>query len=149
MSEKSKFQIEFSKPGLNPFFSDMVSQKKTGLTPVQQLHSELRGLEKIAESGNLKAWQEKAPQVLALVETVHSDGIRRLEVQVEIKQLELTLFLKASKQALQQSEVESKRAKEAELVDNAPASREHWQRAQKLKRIGEHFQEQLQVQLSA
>ena len=87
--------------------------------------------------------------MLSLVETVHSDVMRRLEVQVEIKQLELTLILKASKQAHQQSQVESKRAKEAELVDNTSASREHWQRAQKLKRIGEHFQEQLQVQVAA
>ena len=147
--ENSKYQVEYSKPGLNPFFSSMVAQKKTALTPVQQLHTELRGLEKIAEAGDLKAWQEKVSQVLTLVETVHSDELRRLEAQVEIKQLELTLFLKASKNANQQSQVESKRAKEAELVDNTSASREHWQRAQKLKRMSEHFQEQLQVQVAA
>lgn len=150
MSENSKFQVEFRKPGLNPFMTLLSAQPKSGaLTPLQELHAELRALEKLAETGDAKGWQEKLPQVQAKIEAVHSDELRRLELQVQVKQYELTLFLQASKKALQQAQAEEKRAQEAQLGDDAQASREHFNRAMKLKRLGEHFQTQLQVQVAA
>ncbi|MCC7343950.1 MAG: hypothetical protein IT573_03355, partial [Deltaproteobacteria bacterium] len=91
----------------------------------------------------------KLPQVQAKIEAVHSDELRRLELQVQVKQYELTLFLQASKKALHQAQAEEKRAQEAQLGDDDQASREHFSRAMKLKRLGEHFQTQLQVQVAA
>lgn len=140
---------EFQKPGMNPFFVALAGARAQAkeATPVQKLFTEIRELEKLAEVGNLKGWQEKVPQVLELAETVHEDPIKRLEIQVQIKKYELTLYLKASKQALQQAQAAETQAKEAELVDNTPASRELWNKAQKFKRLGEHFQQRLKSHL--
>ena len=41
---------------------------------------------KLAEAGNLKAWQEKVPQVLELAETVHEDPIKRLEILAALQE---------------------------------------------------------------
>lgn len=150
MLENPKYQAEFRKPGLNPFMTLLSAQSKSaGPTPLQELHAELHALEKIAESGDAKTWQEKLPQVQAMIDAVYSDELRRLELQVQVKQAELTLFLKASKKALQQAQAEEKRAQEAQLGDDVQASREHFSRAMKLKRLGEHFQERLQLQVAA
>lgn len=141
---------EFLKPGLNPFFAAMARTKEgpVSLTPVQRLGVELRKLEKVAESGDPRAWQEQLPIVADLLQSFSSDPMRCLEIQVQIKQHELTLFLKASKRALVQAQAEEKSAREAELSENG-AAREHWSKAQKWKRLGEHFQEQLNAQLQA
>ena len=140
---------EFEKSGMNPFFSALAGARVQNkeATPLQKLYTEVRDLEKIAEGGDLKAWQEKLPQVQQLAETVHEDAIKLLEVQVQIKKYELTLYLKASKQALQQAQTAETQAKQAELGDNTVASRELWNKSQKFKRLGEHFQQRLQTQL--
>ncbi|MFO1462153.1 MAG: hypothetical protein U1F66_00070 [bacterium] len=136
---------EFAKPGMNPFFTALAQsrQAQTEATPVQKLGIELRALEKLAEAGDLRSWQVKLPEVVALSESVHADPIKRLEVQVQIKKYELTLYLKASKQALQQAQSAEQQARAAELTDDTAASRELWAKAQKLKRLGEHFQQRL------
>ena len=148
--EISNPKPEFLKPGLNPFFAAMARAKdvSASLTPVQRLNAELRKLEKAAESGDLKAWQEQLPLVEDLFQNFSGDPMRRLEIQVQIKQHELTLFLKASKRAMVQAQAEEKSAREAELSESG-AAREHWNKAQKWKRLGEHFQEQLSAQLQA
>jgi len=147
--ELKQINPEFSKPGLNPFLVAMAQSKSpTEITPVQQLAAELRGLEKIAQAGDLKAWQEQFPRVEAALEQLQAEPMRRLEIQVQIKQAELTLFLKASKRALVEAQAEEKSAREAEIAETG-AAREHWAKAQKWKRLGEHFQGQLQAQLKA
>lgn len=140
---------EFQKPGMNPFFSALAGARAQNkeATPLQKLYTEVRDLEKIAEAGDLKAWQEKLPQVQQLAETVHEDAIKLLEVQVQIKKFELTLYLKASKQAMLQAEAAKTQAKQAELGDNTVASRELWNKSQKFIRLGEHFQQRLKTQL--
>src|SRR5262249_32905334 len=94
---------EFNKPGMNPFFAAMASAQSQNKaeTPVQKLYAGLRGLEKFAEAGDIRGWQENLPAVEKLVsEVVVGDSIKLLETQVQIKKYELTLFLKASKGAL-------------------------------------------------
>ena len=137
---------EFTKPGMNPFFAALAESRgaQVEATPLQKLNGEIRSLEKLSEAGDLRAWQAKLPEVLKLSEEIYSDPIKRLEVQVQVKKQELTVYLKASKQALQQAQVSEQQAKEAELSDDAAASRELWAKAQKLKRLGEHFQQRLQ-----
>jgi len=148
--ENTTIQPEFAKPGLNPFLVAMAQSKQSVLpsTPVQQLSAELRKLEKTAEVGDIKAWQDQLPRVEAALSSLQADPMRRLEIQVQIKQHELTLILKASKRAQVQAQVEEKSAREAELSESG-AAREHWTKAQKWKRLGEHFQEQLSAQLKA
>lgn len=151
MNPESNIQKpEFQKPGLNPFLVAMTRSKEAtvGMTPVQQVAAELRKLEKAAEAGDPKAWADQLPKVEAALQNLSDDPMRRLETQVEIKQHELTLFLKASKRALVQAQAEEKSAREAELTETGSA-REHWSKAQKWKRLGEHFQEQLNAQLQA
>ncbi|HCU25694.1 MAG TPA: hypothetical protein DF383_11820 [Deltaproteobacteria bacterium] len=140
-------QIEFAKPGLNPFLTVFEAHRaqKSELSPLQKLHGKLKVLEKIAEAGEFQQWQEKASEVLALSEEVHDDEIRRLEVQVQIKKFELTLFFNAGKQAHRRAQSAERQAVEAELTENTTASREHWAQAQKWKRLSEYFQEKLNL----
>lgn len=150
MLERFSIQPEFAKPGMNPFFAALTqSRNHPGeVLPLQKLAAELRGLERLAEAGDLRAWQVKVPELLRLSEEVHADPIKRLEVQVQIKKHELTLYLKASKQALQQAQNAESQAKAAELADDS-VSRELWLKAQKLKRLGEHFQQRLRNHLTS
>src|SRR5215470_16154750 len=141
---------EFNKPGMNPFFAAMASSQtqKKAETPVQKLYAGLRGLEKLAEAGDIRGWQEGLPAVEKLAsEVLASDSMKLLETQVQIKKYELTLFLKASKGALQQAQATERQAKEAELADQ-DNSRELWAKAQKLKSLGQQFQERLSAKLS-
>ena len=148
--ENTTIQPEFAKPGLNPFLVAMAQSKQSVLpsTPVQQVAVELRKLEKSAETGDLKAWQDQLPRVEAALASLQADPMRRLEIQVEIKQHEWTLLFKASKGALQQAQLVEQQAKEAELT-NRDTAKELWRKAQKFKQLGQHFQECLNAKLLA
>ncbi|HKX12884.1 MAG TPA: hypothetical protein VJP40_07000 [bacterium] len=137
-------QAEFAKPGMNPFFAAM-SQPRVE-TPVHKFHREVKALEKIAEAGDLQAWTSKAGQVDVLAQQAFEDPMKLLEAKVQVKKLELTLFVKASKTALQQADVVEKQAKEAELTEDQ-ASRALWMKAQQLRQMGRMFQDKLRAQL--
>jgi len=142
--DKIHQNLEFIKPGLNPFFTALASsqsQPKT-ITPVQALREGMRRLEKLAEAGDVRAFQLARPEVLKLSEAVHSDGMKRLEIQVQTKTYECTLLLNASKGLLQKAKIAERQAKEAELINQANC-RELWANAQKFQKLGEHFQQKL------
>lgn len=141
-------QAEFSKPGMNPFFAALAqSQAQARVeTPVHKFHREVKALEKIAEAGDLHAWSSKVAQVNGLAQEAFEDAMKLLEAKVQVKKLELTLFVKASKNALQQAEIVEKQAKEAELADDQNA-RALWMKAQQLRQMAGMFQDKLQAQL--
>ena len=120
--------------------------QKNADSPLQKLHVGLRNLEKIADAGDLRAWQENLPAVEKMAQELLGDSVKLLETQVEIKMHELTLFLKAGKGALHQAQVTEREAKEAELV-NQTHSRELWAKAQKFQELGEHFLQRLKSNL--
>ncbi|HKY62627.1 MAG TPA: hypothetical protein VJR29_04335 [bacterium] len=138
-------QAEFSKPGMNPFFAALAQAPRVE-TPVHKFHREVKALEKIAEAGDLQAWTAKVGQVDVLAQQAFEDPMKLLEAKVQVKKLELTLFVKASKSAIQQAETVEKQAKEAELTDNQ-ASRALWMKAQQLRQMGRLFQDKLRAQL--
>lgn len=144
-SAKTKSQVvEFARPGFNPFMEVLSSQLKTpkSSTPVQELHGQLRALERSAEHGDLRAWQEQRARLDASVTKAGLDEVRALEVKVQIKKIELTLLLKAGKRALEEARLAEKQATEAELTED-PTADQLKLKAQKLERMGAQLHQQL------
>lgn len=143
--ETGKVTTEFNRPGMNPFMevlSTALSSRREA-TPLQKLNAYFKQMEKVADAGDIRAWQEKLPQVDALVRAADMDAIRELEVKVQIKKLELTLLLKAGKRALEEAKLTEKKANEAELIEDAVSSQELKQKAHKLERLGSQLHQQL------
>lgn len=121
------------------------SQQKNSmaLNPIQKLHSLKNEMRALAEAGDLKSWREKLPRVDQLVKTIQFDAFRKLEWETGIKQLELTLLLKAVIQTHEQAKATQNEAGLAERSGDKKKAEDLSAKTKKLVSFGRHLQEQL------
>lgn len=100
-----------------------------------------RKLERCAEAGDLVAWKKnkEAAQEAGL------DLAKDLETQVRVKQMELTLYMRATKFAHQNATNTEKRALEAQISNQGDQARQLFQRAQKFSDLASHLTQHLKA----
>ncbi len=133
---KKSYISEFTNPGSRPEKDFLVSQLKTEKAP-QKLEVELRKLQKCSEGGDLAGWKTHLAPFLE----IELD----LETRVRLKQMELTLFVRASKVARQQAVYAEKKATDAQMADNVDQARQLFQRAQKFNELATYLTDQLKA----
>ena len=136
---------EFAKPGMNTFMdllSENFSQAKES-TPIQKFHDHLRGMERRAQAGDIPGWQRFQNQFTVLADAANIDLEECLETKVRVRQIELTLLLKAGERALREAEKNEKEAAEAQVADEPEKGRILLAKAQKLIRLGHQLHDQL------
>ncbi|HCU25779.1 MAG TPA: hypothetical protein DF383_12245 [Deltaproteobacteria bacterium] len=138
---------EALKPKSNPFFVALSQSRAVAkpLTPLQQLHADMRKLERIAHVGDHQAWEAQLPLVEQQIEKLYKDpsDLGRIGAQVKIRQHELTLGLKAAERALQKSQEAEQNATSS---GDSLASQELWGQAQKFRNLSSYWLGRLRSQ---
>jgi hypothetical protein len=152
IEEVKKEEILFveRRPTANPFFksiSDYRVEPKEK-TVLQKFEEQLRGLEKVALSGDLKGWQEKFPQVTASAQEASVDPSKDLHLRVQIKKLELTVMLQAASKAKIAAKHLEEEATKAQLKKDVDQSKKLLTQAQKLTHLAEKLKNQLMSKTS-
>jgi len=135
---------------MNPFMdvlSTSMNQEKAA-SPLQKFHAQLAKLERSALTGDISGWQKLHPTVTEKMTELNMSPEKELDFQVKLKQLEMSLMLKAGQRALRESKECEKKAADAQIEDNEEEASELFTRAQRLSRLSEQLHEQLRENLS-
>ncbi len=146
MSDQALIEYsETEEPRMNPFFAALAASQERGgiLTPTHSFHSRMNELQQAAEAGDISEWQERLQEVQEAKEEMGFEGLRELELRVQIKKMEMTLLLQASQNSLFQASMEEQNALLAEQNGEAGEAQAHRNKAQKLQRLGKQLQDQL------
>ncbi|MFO1519895.1 MAG: hypothetical protein U1F57_09580 [bacterium] len=129
----------------NAFFASLAEYqvRPKQETPLQKFRNHLKTLEKMADAGDIKGWQENLPTVHVLALEADVDSAKDLNLRVQLKKWELTLMLQAGNKALQQAKELEKKANEAQIVEDEDMAHTLIEKAQRLVRLGNQLHEQL------
>ena len=145
MGHGQQNRAELERPGMNVFM-EMLSEsfsKPKDLTPIMRFRDHFRKLEKCAQAGDIPGWQALQQELPALAEAVSIDLESDLETKVRLRQIELTLLLKAGHRALREAELSEKEATEAQVSDDPEKGQALLTKAQRLHRLGQQLHNQL------
>jgi len=136
---------ESERPAVAPFLLALESfqSKERALTPIQRLHGIISQMKQFAEGGELQSWQSLRQQLSQALEDTSLDSVRELEIQVEVAEQEMTLFLRASQKTLSEAKELENRAKVARDRQDEDEAKEHLAKSHRLNRLGQQLQDQL------
>ena len=136
---------EFEKPGINTFMDLLAESFSQGKepSPLIQFRDHFRKMENCARAGDIPGWQRLQADLPTLAEAANIDLLDCLETKVRVRQIELTLLLKAGERALREAERSEKAAAEAQVAEDHEKGQTLLTKAQKLSRLGQQLHDQL------
>src|SRR4030095_13975158 len=148
IQNQEKVIIVDRKPAANAFFATLAEKTQSVQTPHQIFRSQIRLLERAAEAGDIRSWQENSAPVAKLAASAGIDMAKDLEVRVQLKKIELSLLMNAHKKASTQAKSVEKQAAELQIAGNATAAKDFFAKARKLSTLATQLQTQLEARLA-
>src|SRR5215467_10619906 len=134
------------KPTANAFFATLAETSKIQ-TPHQIFRAQIRIVEKAAEAGDIRGWQENSAPLATLASAAGID-MQDLEIRVQLKKIELSLLMNAQKKASTQAKGLEKQATELQIAGDVNAAKDLFAKAQKLIALSLQLKGQLEARLA-
>jgi|SRR5262245_45921211 len=148
IQNQEKVIIVNRQPAANAFFAALAGTRNNVQTPHQIFRSQIRLLEKAAEAGDIRSWQENSAPLAKLASAAGIDLAQDLETRVTLKKIELSLLMNAHKKASTQAKALEKQATEIQIAGDLNAAKELFAKAQKLNTLALQLTAQLEARLA-
>jgi hypothetical protein len=144
---QEKVIIVDRKPTPNAFFAALAETTKIQ-TPNQIFRAQIRLVEKAAEAGDIRGWQENSASLATLASDAGIDLTQDLEIRVQLKKIELSLLMNAQRKASSQAKGLEKQATELQIAGDVNGAKDLFAKAQKLITLSLQLKGQLEARLA-